>query len=299
MWTLRSLNYIKEARMGRFPQRGCEKGSQRWIQWFVNHAPEILEKEIGLGPIEWRSPLASDEYAEYRDQAFLNRLGISPERESLNSFWPTGGPQWDALGRAKSGEAVLVEAKAHVNELYSPATGASAESSLVTIRSSLAIAARALCPEPTCDWSKQFYQYANRIAHGYFLNDLNTIPTKLVFVYFIGDTDMKGAPTSRAEWEAAIKTVQTVLGLIVPPPFVHDVFIDVHEPTRLQRTRIATGCALHDVPEKAPRDLLIEQPVAILREHRRCPDRLVACAQWWYAIDDLSIPKLTGFSASS
>lgn len=86
-----------------------------------------------------------------------------------------------------------MEAKAHLNELYSPATGASAESTLVTIRSSLGVAQRALCPGVECDWSKQFYQYANRIAHGYFLNDLNGIPTKLVFLYFIGDCFISGA----------------------------------------------------------------------------------------------------------
>lgn len=78
--------------MARFPQGLRAKGSQRWIQHFVNQAPEVLEKEIGVGPIEWLSPLADDDYAEYRDQAFLDRLGITPSRESLSSFWPTGGP---------------------------------------------------------------------------------------------------------------------------------------------------------------------------------------------------------------
>lgn len=78
-------------------------------------------------PINWRSPLAADDYAEYRDDTFLELLGIG-DRCSLDSFWPRGGPQWDALGIAEGGDLVLVEAKAHVNELYSPATGASARS---------------------------------------------------------------------------------------------------------------------------------------------------------------------------
>lgn len=172
--------------MGRFPQGRKEKGSQRWLQHFVNDVPEPLEREIGLGPVEWLSPVAADDYAEYRDQSFLDRLGVVPERETLSSFWPSGGPQWDGLGRTSDGTCLLVEAKAHINELYSPATAASAESSLVTIRSSLAMARRALCPAVECDWSKQFYQYANRLAHAYFLNDLNAIPTKLMSVYFIG-----------------------------------------------------------------------------------------------------------------
>ena len=38
---------------------------------------------------------------------------------------------------------------------------------------------------------------------------------------------MKKAPSEREEWETAIKTVHTALGLTAPPAFVRDVFIDV------------------------------------------------------------------------
>lgn len=212
--------------MGRYSQGPCAKGSQRWMQLFVNQAPEVLDEQIGLGSIDWRSPLAADEYAEYRDDAFLELLGISLPRRSLDSFWPRGGPQWDALGRAQSGEVILIEAKAHLNELYSPATGAS-ESSLEIIRTSLTDAARGLGVLPGFDWSKQFYQYANRLAHAHFLDHVNGVPTKLVFLYFMGDPDMKKGPSKREEWETAIKTVHTVLGLKESPGFVRDVFIDV------------------------------------------------------------------------
>src|SRR5262245_46671097 len=122
--------------MARFPQKLCPKGSQRWMQWFVNHAPRVLNDAIGLGPIEWRSPLRDDDFAEYRDAAFLDRLGITLPRRPLEGFWPRGGPQWDGLGKAASGEVILVEAKAHLNELYSPASAAS-ESSLAAIQLAL------------------------------------------------------------------------------------------------------------------------------------------------------------------
>jgi hypothetical protein len=89
------------------------------VQWFVNHAPHVLDEQIGLGPIDWRSPLREDDYAEYRDAAFLERIGVILGQRPLDGFWPRGGPQWDALGRAASGEPVIVEAKAHLNELYS------------------------------------------------------------------------------------------------------------------------------------------------------------------------------------
>jgi hypothetical protein len=196
------------------------------MQWYVNHAPHVLDEQIGLGPIDWQSPLRDDDYAEYRDAAFLDRLGVTLPRRSLEAFWPRGGPQWDALGRAKTGEAVLVEAKAHLNELYSPATGASSESSVALIQASLSETMRGLGVLDGFDWSKQFYQYANRIAHAYLLNELNGVPAKLAFVYFVGDKDMKG-PTVRHEWETAVQTVHVALGLNTRPPFIRDVFIDV------------------------------------------------------------------------
>src|SRR4051812_30593047 len=212
--------------MARFPQSLCPKGSQRWMQWYVNHAAHAIDQEIGLGPIDWRSPLREDDYAEYRDAAFLDRIGVKPSKRTLDSFWPRGGPQWDALGRSSDGTVVMVEAKAHLNELYSPATSASAESSVALIQASLLETMEGLGVRTGFDWSKQFYQYANRIAHAYFLNALNDIPTKLVFMYFTGDTDVKGPSTSEA-WQTAIETVHRALGLNASPSFVCDVFIDV------------------------------------------------------------------------
>jgi hypothetical protein len=213
--------------VGRFPQGLHAKGSQRWLQWLVNEAPERLGDAIGLGRIDWRSPLRADDYAEYRDQAFLDLLGITLQARPLRVFWPVGGPQWDGLGRAASGEVVLVEAKAHLNELYSPATGAS-ETSLMQIQASLGETAHGLGVRPGYDWSKQFYQYGNRLAHAYLLDRLNDVPTRLVFLYLIGDADV-GGPSTRAEWEAAIHTVHRALGLSGAPAFVTDVFIDVRD----------------------------------------------------------------------
>jgi len=76
------------------------------------------------------------------------------------------------------------------------------------------------------DWSKQFYQYANRLAHGYWLNGLNGIPARLVFLYVVGDGDANG-PSTEDEWRTAIQVVHQALGLSAPPPFVTDAFVDV------------------------------------------------------------------------
>jgi len=212
--------------MGRFPRPRGTKGSLRWIQFLVNEHPDVLTRSTGLRSVEWCSPRADDEYAEYRDQAFLDRLGVTVKKRTLADFWPSRGPQWDALGRAASGEAVLVEAKAHVAELLSAPMQAG-DASAGQIRQSLSETASALGATPGTDWSQRFYQYGNRLAHAWFLAEANALPVRLAFVYFVGDAEMDG-PSSRREWEAALMVLHEALGLRGRiPRYVTEAFIDV------------------------------------------------------------------------
>ena len=91
--------------MGRIVQPKGTKGSLKWIQHVINEYPELLNSHIQSYlddkedlAIEWLSPRADVEYAEYRDQAFLDLLGIRLQKKKLKDFWPNRGPQWDALG---------------------------------------------------------------------------------------------------------------------------------------------------------------------------------------------------------
>jgi len=215
--------------MGRFPQPAGHKGSLRWIQQLVNEHANILDGAIGLGRIDWRSPRADDDFAEYRDQAFLDRLNVELQTVPLAKFWPARGPQWDALGRARSGEIILVEAKAHIPEIMSSGSKASHDS-LAKIRKAFAATESALRAKPGLDWAERFYQYATRLAHAHLLHKLNRVPTRLAFVYFIGDPDLDG-PTTRREWEAAITVLHEALGISGRVPgYVTDVFIDIRTP---------------------------------------------------------------------
>jgi len=70
--------------MGRIVQPKGNKGSLKWIQDFVNNNPVLLNDSIIKAAgfkkereIEWLSPLADENYSEYRDQAFLDLLAIS------------------------------------------------------------------------------------------------------------------------------------------------------------------------------------------------------------------------------
>lgn len=103
------------------------RGSLKWIPPAVNAGWPALNQPILLrtgsaGPIMWLSPLASDQFAEYRDDSFLERIGKADLEPALKKFWPARGPQWDALGKTSKGDILLAEAKAHVAEMCSPAT---------------------------------------------------------------------------------------------------------------------------------------------------------------------------------
>ena len=228
--------------MSRVVEDKATKGSQYWLQVLVNEQPERLNapvrEALGLDPaakIEWRSPLASDDYAEYRDEAFLDLLDIRLDKVPLDAFWPKRGPQWDALGLVGGNEPLLVEAKAHLAEFVSPPCQASPKS-LALIRKSLAAARAFFCDEAADlaqateppDWSGTYYQYTNRLAHLYVLRELNGIPAHLLFVDFVNAADVDG-PTSAAEWHEAIAACHRHLALPLDPPLPHvaHVFVDV------------------------------------------------------------------------
>jgi len=219
--------------MGRFPQSPFQKGSQKWIQKGVNENSGLLESKIMAEldlpeneKIFWLSPLEEDEYAEYRDKQFLERLDVKTEIP-LEDFWPSGGPQWDAFARSNTGRLFLVEAKSHIPELIS-SLRAENEDSIRLIHESLEETKRYLKSGADVDWSHRFYQYTNRLAHLYFLRLLNKLPAYLVFVYFVNDIEQKG-PTSVSEWEGALKLLHSYFGLgrHKLQNYICDIFIDV------------------------------------------------------------------------
>lgn len=108
-------------------------GSQRQIQTYVNEHPVELSRamsvSLGLNGIDqsilWVSPLATQSYREYRDNDFLDALGLGQFAGAMRRFWPRGGPCWDALARITGGGCILVEAKSHLPEIYGSGCGAS------------------------------------------------------------------------------------------------------------------------------------------------------------------------------
>ena len=202
----------------RVPQAEATKGSQKWIQLLVNECRDVFASALAsqlptelAQRITWLSPLREDEYAEYRDADFLARLGITCPNVAIGNFWPSNGPQWDALGRAsETGPFLLVEAKANIPETAS-SCGAVSEASLGLIRRSLWSTQDHLGCSSLIDWTSGFYQYANRLAHLYFLRELNGQDARLVFVYFVNDDTH--IPTKLDEWQAALTLQKKLMGL--------------------------------------------------------------------------------------
>jgi hypothetical protein len=220
----------------RVPQEKSNRGSQKWLQTVINNTPHLLDEklrsEFRLAPvccIEWLSPLDADGFAEYRDEAFVQRLGVSNARVPLKQFWPERGPQWDGLGRlSPSGPYFLVEAKANIPELVSSCQAGN-PCSQELIRRSLEDTQGFLRSKSLVPWEKGFYQYANRIAHLYYMRVLNRLKAYLVFVYFLNDAAHE--PTTRAEWGGALTLQKRLMGLSRHrlQRYIAEVFLDVKE----------------------------------------------------------------------
>ena len=215
-------------------QEPTDSGSQRWLQIAVNRCPTVIDaaiRETGVemsGDIDWVSPLENDDFAEYADSDFLDRLDICLKRRPLMDFWPPSGPRWDGLARC--GDSVLlIEAKAYVAELATDPCGAGGESRR-KIEDAMSETKAFLRVGSKTDWTRCFYQYANRLAHLYLLRELNGFDAYLLNIYFVGDKTRK-MPASRADWVAAATLAKAHLRLSPSSrwlaAYAKDVFVDV------------------------------------------------------------------------
>jgi len=218
----------------RVPKHAGTRGSHKWIQQAVASQSDPLTSAFTAAgalrageSIEWLSPIASDEWAEYRDSAFLERVGCGHLLSELAHFWPTGGPQWDALGRGPRNSVFLIEAKAHISEMDSNCHAS--PGSRFLIQQSLSQAKTAYGAKPEADWLSGYYQYANRLAHLHFLRR-NGVSAWLGLVYFLNDHDMSGPQTSGG-WKQDLALVYEHLGLPTSGeiPGVVDIFLDCHK----------------------------------------------------------------------
>jgi hypothetical protein len=212
-------------------------GSQLRMQMYVNERPQLISEAIAkallpqkldVSEMVWVSPLKHKQYCEYQDEEFLEVAGAGHFAARLKTFWPRGGPCWDALARLTSGGCVLVEAKSHVLEVYGNGCGARGKPREL-IESSLNRTKRWLGVEERTDWLGPLYQSANRIAHLYFLRELCGINAFLANVFFLNDPHSKFA-TTQEQWESGIGTAYEQLGIRKSIPFSGTVFLEARCP---------------------------------------------------------------------
>lgn len=154
--------------------------------------------------------------------AEIKSLDFLPEghaaRAAWKGFWPHGRGihNWDAVGQVHLGdieEWLLVEAKANLEELGSNC-GAKPRGGLGKIERAFDETKRALGVPEDRDWLHGYYQFCNRVAVLYFLNE-HDIPARLLYIYFVGDRGdaRRTCPQDEKEWEDALRAQEAHVGL--------------------------------------------------------------------------------------
>jgi hypothetical protein len=206
--------------------------SEHWLRVLVNEKQDLIDSELNKAfswheeQVYWLSPLEKDSFTEYYDEAFLDILGVADLKKPLREFWPVGGPRWDGLAKTSTGKILLIEAKAYIEEMVDGGTRAGL-ASRERILSAFDQTKSYCNVKAETKWDGAFYQYANRIAHLYFLSVLNEIDAHLVFLYFVNAPDVL-SPCTRDNWVGAIRAIKAAhgLGRNRLTPRITEVFID-------------------------------------------------------------------------
>src|SRR5262249_24975442 len=186
----------------------------------------LPELERAGASLEWVSPLEENQFAEYSDESFLAAVGLLDIAAMLAEFWPQSGPRWDALAKINWRDGslsgvLLVEAKSYPLEMYSDGCRAS-EPAKTRILKALGTT-QAWLGVDSADWSGPLYQFANRLAHLYFLREIAKVPAWFVNVCFAGDPYR---PTPVSVWQEALKSAKAALGLTGQIPFYADLILE-------------------------------------------------------------------------
>lgn len=217
---------------------GPLKGSRLQLRSYMAEHQEKFDESLlrllgaagaDYSRLEWVSPVKSAGFAEYRDADFLRHVGLSHLVEALQKFWPDNGPCWDALAVAHgpiplgSKAVILLEAKSHRFEMCG-CCGATAADSKRKIETALSSTKKWLGARSRMQWTSYLYQYANRLAHLYFLRSIAEprVDAWLVNVYFMQDPYR---PTSQVQWDDFLLEVKWALGLDHDPPFSLNLFL--------------------------------------------------------------------------
>jgi hypothetical protein len=226
---------------------GSECHLLRYLGRHRNKLDEVIKAELDALTIQWLdfpflpipgSPDRTLRRARWPD-AEWKALDFLPEehpaRSAWSAFWPTRGNtlNWDAIGKETiegRDEWLLVEAKAHIEELNSHCT-AKEHGGLPKIRAAFESTRQYIGVTNAKDWLSPHYQYCNRIAALKYLTERN-IAARLMMIYFTGDRrpDDFTCPADTDGWQLALTKRATWLGLGPNHRLknrIHEVFLPI------------------------------------------------------------------------
>lgn len=218
-------------------KRGNGYGSEfHLLQWLSNRQSDLNQKvaeKLSLpgASIEWTRNVDGSEWKG------IDFLSPNTELETQwSKFWPIGRGihNWDAVGKVKGQggtEWLLVEAKAHTNEILTDCKASNPES-IQTIQDAFAQVKSALGVDARKDWMHGCYQFANRLATLWFLHQ-HKVRAHLLFIYFTGDNRHLRAnpkwghdcPADEAGWIDSLTKQEGLIGL----PKAHHLSSRIHK----------------------------------------------------------------------
>lgn len=217
------------------------------LRWLGRHRQELDKRVLaatGGERVEWLDFRFDDQNGGDRELRGVEFLPADHKaRVAWSTFWPTKGnaQNWDAIGRVWRGDSaewLLVEAKAHLDELASTCGADREKGGFPLIVETLKQTKQRLGIANGADWLTGYYQYANRLAVLDFLNRHDE-PSRLLLVYFTGDhVPGRTCPRDAAGWRAALEAQDRHLGIAEGHTLrerVHSLFL----PVTTARARVA------------------------------------------------------------
>lgn len=188
--------------------------------------------------IEWLDfKYAPKQFIPDKEYIGINFLENDPNYEKLKNswkkYWPSSNnaQNWDAICKIDN-EWILIEAKAHKDEILSNTTASKESKQFIGERFKEIKLKNGITSKE--DWNYKYYQKANRILFLEYLQ-ANNIKAKLLFVYFLNGYKKNGIQlgvTSKSEWIELIKQQDTYLGIADNEKLksnIIDLILDINE----------------------------------------------------------------------
>jgi hypothetical protein len=220
---------------------GSEWHLLRYLGYHRDCLDDTILQATGGNQIKWldfRFSSVNKALQHDREWQGIEYINDPDVLKKWKKFWPQTGnpPNWDAVGKlvgSQGEEWLLVEAKAHLEELHS-SCAATLPKSIRMIQNAMRATQKAFDSKAQiAQWHSPYYQFCNRLAVLHFLLHEcgKPIPAHLVFIYFYGDKigNMK-CPKNAEDWDAALEKMYAVVGLDIKSELlqrVHHVFLPV------------------------------------------------------------------------